>query len=167
MSNTNNDLRFERVDILNSRFRDTLEERDRCIRLCYDINSTEPLTERSTSLIKALFSKGLDPTSIVMPPMQIDLGTNITIGCHVFIDHSVICTAGGGITIEDNVRIGAGVYLLSEDNDPDDPAIPRSATIVIQKNARIGAGSIILPGVTIGEGVVVRAGSVVSESILL
>lgn len=73
----------------------------------------------------------------------------------------------GGITLEDGVPIGPRVNLVTE-NHPLDPADRRALItkpIIIKKNAWIGAGATILPGVTIGENAVVAAGSVVSKDV--
>jgi acetyltransferase-like isoleucine patch superfamily enzyme len=74
----------------------------------------------------------------------------------------------GGITIEDDVLIGPKVSLITE-NHPVDPTNRKSldlANIVIKKNAWIGAGAIILPGVTVGENAIVAAGAVVTKDVL-
>ena len=73
----------------------------------------------------------------------------------------------GGITIEDNVLLAPKVSLLSEGH-PVSPENRHSLTvghIHIKKNAWIGAGAIILPGVTIGENSIVAAGAVVSTNV--
>jgi acetyltransferase-like isoleucine patch superfamily enzyme len=63
--------------------------------------------------------------------------------------------------------IGPKVSLITE-NHPVDPANRKSldlAKIVIKKNAWIGAGAIILPGVTVGENAIVAAGAVVNKDV--
>jgi len=73
----------------------------------------------------------------------------------------------GGITIEDHVLIGPRVNLVTE-NHPVDPSQRKSlilGSIRIKKNAWIGAGSTILPGVTIGENAIVAAGAVVNKDV--
>jgi len=57
---------------------------------------------------------------------------------------------------------------LITENHPVDPANRKSldlAKIVIKKNAWIGAGAIILPGVTVGENAIVAAGAVVNKDV--
>ena len=73
----------------------------------------------------------------------------------------------GGITIEDDVLIGPQVKLVTE-NHLVDPANRKSLdlnSIVVKKNAWIGAGAVILPGVTIGENSIVAAGAVVIQDV--
>ena len=74
----------------------------------------------------------------------------------------------GGITIEDDVLIGPKVNLITENHplDPGDRKALLTKPIIIKRNAWIGAGATILPGVTIGENSVVAAGAVVSRDVL-
>jgi acetyltransferase-like isoleucine patch superfamily enzyme len=65
------------------------------------------------------------------------------------------------------VLIGPKVNLITE-NHPLDPADRRGMQykpILIKRNAWIGAGATILPGVTIGENAIVAAGAVVSKNV--
>ena len=78
--------------------------------------------------------------------------------------HTFICE---GVTIEDEVLLGPGVNLVTE-NHPLDPVNRRALIckpIIIKRNAWIGAAATILPGVTIGENAVVAAGAVVSKDV--
>ncbi|GAA4409100.1 hypothetical protein GCM10023187_31860 [Nibrella viscosa] len=71
------------------------------------------------------------------------------------------------ITIEDDVLIGPKANLITENHplDPNDRKTVLLKPIVVKRNACIGAGATILPGVTIGENPVVAAGSVVSRDV--
>lgn len=73
----------------------------------------------------------------------------------------------GGITIEDGVLIGPKVNLttLNHDFNPENRSATQVKSIHIKKNAWIGIGSTILPGITIGENAVVGAGSVVTKDV--
>ena len=101
-------------------------------------------------------------------------GAILKIGENVGISQaSIICHHS--ITIEDNVKIGGGVkvydtnfHTLNPDirrNHEQDMANKKVAPVVIKHDAFIGAGSIILPGVTIGANSIVGAGSVVTKNI--
>lgn len=88
---------------------------------------------------------------------DVEIGNNVTIKCGVQI--------WDGITLEDNVMIGSNVSFTND-------KFPRSKnkdwTLLktrVCKGATIGAGSVILPGLTIGEGAFVAAGSVVTKDI--
>lgn len=103
----------------------------------------------------------------------VDNGCKITIGDNVGISQTALI-AMADITIGNNVKIGGGTALYTSDFHSIDPLIrassedikyKKSAPIYVCDNAFIGARTIILKGVTIGEGAVVGAGSVVTKSI--
>ena len=119
------------------------------------------------NILSDIISKTVDESTTIFVPFYTNFGKFISIGKNVFINHACSFLDMGGITIEDNVLIGPKVNLITE-NHPLDPG-ERSALItkpiVIKKNAWIGAGATILPGVTIGENSVVAAGAVVSRNV--
>jgi acetyltransferase-like isoleucine patch superfamily enzyme len=98
----------------------------------------------------------------------------LTIGDHSGIGHGCSFTVGKGITIGRHCRVGRGVVMFDSSGHPSDPArrqagAPPTADdvrpIVIRDNVWIGVNSLIFPGVTIGEGSVVSAGSVVTGDV--
>lgn len=100
-----------------------------------------------------------------MPPMQIDMGKNVKIGRHVFINHGLTIMARGGVDIGADVMIGPGVSLLTANHDLNDHQVLLCGKITIKKNAWIGAKAMILPGVTVGENAVVAGGAVVTKDV--
>lgn len=95
------------------------------------------------------------------------LGKPITIGKGCFIQQCCTFFGRGGITIGNDVFIGPKVNLITINHDPNPEN--RSATygrpIVIEDKAWIGINSTILPGVRIGYGAIVGAGSVVTKDV--
>lgn len=95
----------------------------------------------------------------------------LRIGDDVDLAKGVLITTGGGVTISDRVLVGYGTKILSANHSiPDRPnrifdAGHVSAPVTIGRDAWIGAACVILPGVEIGEGAVVGAGSVVTKSV--
>lgn len=156
---------FEKVDMRNPNYQETWLEISRSNSLCFQINQTDPTSEESRKLVQKLIPS-ISQTSHIMPPMQIDMGKNVTIGNHVFINHGLTMMARGGIEIEDNVMIGPGVSLLTANHDLYDHQILLCGKITIKKNAWIGSRAIILPGITIGENAVVAGGAVVTKDVL-
>jgi acetyltransferase-like isoleucine patch superfamily enzyme/quercetin dioxygenase-like cupin family protein len=109
----------------------------------------------------------LDKSTTVFAPFHTNFGRFINIGKHVFINHTCSFLDMGGITLQDHVLIGPRVNLVTE-NHPLALAERRAMLcqpILIKRNAWIGAGATILPGVTIGENSVVAAGAVVAKDV--
>ena len=100
-------------------------------------------------------------------PLYINYGKNTKIGKNVFINFDCVFLDLGGIIIDDNVLIAPKVSLLSEGHtlSPFERQSLIPGQIHIRKNAWIGAGANILPGVTVGENSVVAAGAVVSKDV--
>ncbi|WP_348533171.1 DapH/DapD/GlmU-related protein [Hymenobacter sp. 5317J-9] len=109
----------------------------------------------------------VDASTTIFPPFHTNFGLFIRLGKNVFINHACSFLDIGGITIEDDVMIGPRVNLTSENHplDPADRTTLRLLPIVIRRNAWIGAGATILPGVTVGENAVVAAGAVVNRDV--
>ena len=71
-----------------------------------------------------------------------------------------------GSTIEDNVFIGPNVTLTNDRYPSAKPKPWSREPVIIKRGASVGAGSVICPGVTVGENALVGAGSVVSRDVL-
>jgi len=130
------------------------------------LNTSTSITE-SRNRISEIIGKEIDQSTTIFVPFHTNFGKHTWIGKYVFINHACSFLDLGGITIEDNVLIGPRVNLVTE-NHPVDPSQRKSlllAAIRIKKNAWIGAGATILPGVTIGENSIVAAGSVVNKDV--
>lgn len=103
----------------------------------------------------------------------IDKYEGLTIGNNVTIGKSVVLLSGGTILIGDNVMIGHGAKLISsghripilEENVPMRWTEPTFGEIRIYHNVWIGAGAIVLQGVTVHEGAVIGAGAVVTKNV--
>lgn len=87
---------------------------------------------------------------------DVRIGDNVTVKCGVYL--------WDGITIESDVFIGPNV-TFTNDKYPraKQPFVVRRT--IIKKGASIGAGSIILGGITIGENALVGAGSIVTKDV--
>lgn len=73
--------------------------------------------------------------------------------------------SAGGITIDDGAMIAANVQLISNNHDLYERQVITCKPVHIGKNAWIGAGATILPGVTVGDNAVVGAASVVTKDV--
>ena len=85
---------------------------------------------------------------------NLKLGEKTDIGAFTYIN------AKYGVEIQENVQIGShcSIYSLSTIDD-------KKGKIVIKKNAKIGAHSVVMPGITIGENAIVGACSFVNKNI--
>ncbi|MBU4264346.1 MAG: acyltransferase [Proteobacteria bacterium] len=91
---------------------------------------------------------------------------NIKIGDFSIIHFDAFLDGRGSLEIGNNVDISFGVKIFSEQHLPDSDTYESVAKkVTIHDYASIGSYSIILPGVIIGEGAIVAAGSVVTKSV--
>jgi acetyltransferase-like isoleucine patch superfamily enzyme len=123
----------------------------------------DEVRERLSEIIDSQISK----STTVFVPFHTNFGKHIKLGKNVFINHACTFLDLGGITIEDDVQIGPKVNLITE-NHPVDPTNRKHLdlkSILIKRNAWIGAAATILPGVTIGENSIVAAGAVVNKDV--
>ena len=117
--------------------------------------------------LSELIQSDIDKTTTVFVPFHTNFGKHIKIGKNVFINHACTFLDLGGITIEDDVQIGPKVNLITE-NHPVAPSHRKNLdlkSIVIKRNAWIGAAATVLPGVTVGENSIVAAGAVVNKDV--
>jgi|SRR6185312_299070 len=130
------------------------------------------LTFNDADQVRALFNEligqKVDENFLLIPPFYTAGGDAIRVGRNVFVNQNCTFYDLGGLDIADDVMIGPNVSLITTGH-PIDPSQRRSVTIgkpiVIEKNAWIAAGAIIIGGVTVGENSVVAAGSVVTRDV--
>lgn len=92
----------------------------------------------------------------------------ISIGKNVFFNHNCSLTAKETITIGDNAVIANNVVIVDHDHQFGSFGVTNGYTVApvcIKENVWIGANSVILKGVTIGEGAIIAAGSVVNKNV--
>lgn len=152
-----------RID-LRERTPEELAEIDRQEKVLFRINHTMPGTDDYQELIHRLFSE-VGEGSRIVAPMTIVHGDKVRIGRNAIVMPNSLMMASGTITIEDNVQVAAYVKLISNNHDPYDRMILTCMPVVLKRNCWIGAGAVILPGVTVGENSIVGAGSVVTKDV--
>lgn len=136
-------------------------------KVTYSINHTanEFLDDTLRPLFSQLFGDALDKSSHILPPCYIDFGRQVKVGKNVFINHNCTMMSAGGIEIGDDVQIGPQVTITTTNHDFADRYTLICKPVRIQNNVWIGAGALILPGVTIGENAVIAGGSVVTKDV--
>lgn len=152
--------------IRNDEMGDAWEVVFRAQKLSPAVNASTTIDEMRARLSE-LISTPIDKSTTVFVPFYTNFGKHIKLGKGVFINHACTFLDLGGITIEDDVQIGPKVNLITE-NHPVDPSKRKYLDlkpILIKRNAWIGAGATILPGVTIGENAIVAAGAVVNKDV--
>lgn len=138
----------------------------RTIKLNNRLNQVGEINE-VREILSEIIGAEVDETTTIFPPFYTNFGRFTRLGKHVFINHACSFLNLGGITLEDHVPIGPQVKLITENHplDPEDRRALIGKPILIKRNAWIGAGATILPGVTVGENAVVAAGAVVSKDV--
>jgi maltose O-acetyltransferase len=133
----------------------------------YNALDTAAAVERRYVLEQLLGSVGTG--SVIEPPFFCDYGTQITLGADVFINVNCVFLDCNTITIGAQTQIGPAVQLYTAAHPLDAAERVSGAEfarpIRIGSRVWIGGGTIVLPGVDIGDDTVVGAGSVVAKSL--
>lgn len=132
--------------------------------LLFEWNQCDPSSPRYQEIAKELFGD-FGEGSKVHTPFYCNLAKNIHIGKNVTIMPYFKCMSAGQVYMEDDVRIALDVKVITNNHDFYDRDILTVEAVRIGKNAWIGAGATILPGVTIRENAIVGAGSVVTKDV--
>lgn len=112
-------------------------------------------------------------TSVVLAGAKI--GKDVNINSHCFVENDVVigdrCTLKFGVALWDGITLGDDVFVGPNATFTND-AFPRSkhqpdefARTTVLDGASIGAGAVILPGITIGTGAMIGAGAVVTRDV--
>lgn len=147
-----------------------MKEQTLCLEKLYDYNATRPLEgEKREKLLKEMFAE-IGEGCYIEPPLHSNWG-----GHHVHFGKNVY--ANFNLTLVDDTHIYVGDYTMLGPNvtlaTAGHPIAPElrekgyqfNMPIHIGKNCWLGAGVIVLPGVTIGDNTVIGAGSVVTKDI--
>lgn len=143
--------------------------RERAKRLLWRYNQMDPTDwDGRTALLGDLLGR-LGEDSWIEPSFRCDYGSNITLGDGVFINYDCVFLDVAPITIGDQVLIGpqAGLYTAGH---PLDPAVRATGLefgrpITLEDDVWLGGHVTVCPGVTVGRGSVIAAGSVVTRDI--
>ncbi len=119
-------------------------------------------------LLAEILGRPVPETLTVLPPFHCDHGLGLTFGEQVFVNQGCSLLDLGGITIGDRVLIGPRVTLTTGGHPVEvDERLDAltHAPIVLEDDVWVGAAATICPGVTVGRGSVVGAGTVVAKDV--
>lgn len=147
-----------------------LEEQTACLERLYDFNATRPSEgAKREALLKEMFAE-LGENCYIEPPLRSNWGgKHVHFGKGVYANFNLTLVDDTHIYVGDHTMIGPNVTLATASH----PILPALREEVYQFNLPVrigrscwlGAGVIVLPGVTIGDNTVVGAGSVVTRDL--
>lgn len=153
------------TNVMESYFMEAAQDMMRARTLCAKANVCMPDDPEYATYLEELFGRKLDDVRI-LTPFICDFGNRVKFGKNVFINHSAILSASGGIEFEDGVMCAPGIRIATINHDMYDRHLTYTyGKVLIKKNAWLGMDVTICPGVTIGKYAVVAAGAVVTKDV--
>jgi len=139
---------------------------DRAYALCQNLLTLERGSEEYAEVLKQLFGS-IGSGTVLRAPFFCDYGKNIFIGNNSFINYDCVFLDEGRIEIGDRVWIGPGVHIYGVEHmlEVDKRSYIKDVPVFIEDDVWIGGHATILPGVRLGKGCVVGAGSVVTKDV--
>lgn len=141
-----------------------------CMEKLYDYNGTRPSeTEKRAALLSDMFAE-IGQGCYIEPPLHANWGgKNCHFGKNVYANFGLTLVDDTDIFVGDCTLIGPNV-VIDTGTHPVCPELRErgyqyNLPVKIGKNCWIGAGSVILPGVTVGDNSVIGAGSVVTHDV--
>lgn len=141
-----------------------------CLDRLYDFNNTRPTEmQKREKLLREMFAE-IGEDCYIEPPLHANFGgKHVHFGDGVYANFNLTLVDDTHIYIGDHTMIGPNVTIATAGHPIAPPmrvdGMQYNIPVHIGKNCWIGAGAIILPGVTIGDNSVIGAGSVVTKDI--
>lgn len=152
--------------IFNSLTPEFIQHRHQVHEICRQFSRSP--SKGNLSRLKSLFAS-VGEEVFIEQGFYCDYGDKITLGHRVYININCTFLDGGQIIIGDDCLIGPNVQILTINHATSPKERLKKANyaenIHIENNVWIGAGAIILPGISIGSNAVIGAGSVVTKSV--
>lgn len=133
----------------------------------FNASSAASRSERRQLLAERFAAVG--EGAVIRPPFYCDYGYNISLGAGCFLNFNCVVLDVCEIVIGEKTQIGPAVQLIAADHPREeamrDAGLEFAKPVRIGRNVWIGAGAIVLPGVTIGDGAIIGAGSIVTRGV--
>lgn len=146
-----------------------LAQRLKAEQSCFDFNHARPQSEAQLEALKQILGPNIPDGLTILAPVYFDYGRFIRFGENVFVNHGCYFMDGAQITIGNHVFIGpyCGFYTAHHPlrYAERDKGLEKAMPITIGDHCWFGANVSVMPGVTIGDGCVVAAGSVVTKNL--
>ena len=145
-------------------------EQVQCQEKLYDYNQTRPLEfEKRTAMLKDMFAE-IGENCYIEPPLHANWGGHfVHFGKNIYANYNLTMVDDTHIYVGDYTMFGPNVTLATAGHpilaDLRIHGYQYNAPIRIGKNCWLGAGAIVMPGVTIGDNVIIGAGSVVKGKV--
>lgn len=149
--------------------KELIAERTKAKDLCYAYNQLLPskIEERSR-LMREILGK-TKGNFLIEQPFMCDYGYNIEVGENFYANHNLIILDGNKVKFGDNVFIAPNCAFYTAGHPLDverrNKGLEYAKPITVGNNVWFGGNVCVLPGVTIGDNVVIGAGSVVNRDI--
>ncbi|MDE6736485.1 MAG: sugar O-acetyltransferase, partial [Treponemataceae bacterium] len=104
------------TDVREPYFQEAVDEMMRSRTFCAQANARLPSDPAVVADLEELFGRSLDDVRI-LTPFICDFGNRVTFGKNVFINHSAILSASGGIVFEDGVSVAPGCRIATINHD--------------------------------------------------
>lgn len=147
-----------------------MEGQRKCLERLYDFNQTRPgELEKRQEMLKEMFAE-VGENCYIEPPFHANFGgAHVHFGKNVYANFNLTCVDDTHIYVGDYTMFGPNVTIATAGH----PLLPSlrekgyqyNMPVHIGKNCWIGAGAIILPGITVGDNVVIGAGSIVTKDL--
>ncbi len=141
-----------------------------CLEKLWEFNRTRPHeTERRWALLREMFAE-IGEGTYIEPPFHANFGgRHCHFGKRVYANFNLTCVDDTHIYVGDGTMFGPNVTVATAAHPTDaaqrEKGLQYNKPVHIGRNCWIGAGAVILPGVTIGDDAVIGAGSVVTRDI--
>ena len=146
------------------------KEQIKCLDRLYDFNATRPTElEKREKMLKEMFAE-VGKDCYIEPPLHSNWGgRHVHLGNNVYFNFNATLVDDTHIYIGDCTMLGPNVVIATAGHPvlPElrEKALQYNLPVHIGKNCWLGAGVIVLPGVTIGDNTVIGAGSVITKDI--